>query len=168
MNQTAIFSQLKTLLPLAADWGSAQEKRILREGVPLSASQANDAREIGVREPHRVRLLKVDAIPTPTNPILAVAVTTLLAGTPRGLTLQYGIFVRSDCWGKRFIVAHELAHTAQYERLGGFVPFLRRYLLECATVGYSASSLEQEARALAGQVCGFANGSISENHLETV
>ena len=156
MNQTAIFSQLETLLPIAADWASSQERRILTEGVPLSDAQADDARSIGVRQPQRVRLLKMDVIPHPPNPILEAAVASLLARTPRGLTLQYGIFVRSDCWEDRFIVAHELAHTAQYERLGGFVPFLRRYLLECVTVGYLESSLEQEATILAARVCASA------------
>ena len=162
MDQTAIFSKLETLLPLAADWAADQEQRILQEGIPLSEEEANDAQQIGVREPNRVRLLKVDAIPTPTNPILEAAVAALLARTPRGLTLQYGIYVRSDCWGNRFIVAHELAHTAQYERLGGVVPFLRRYLSECATVGYSASPLEREATALAGRVCGSVIGLMSK------
>ena len=160
MNQTGISSQLEALLPVAAEWAAAEEKRILGQGIPLSGAQANDARTLGVRAPERVRLLKVEAIPDPPNPILARAVASLLARAPRGLTFQYGIFVRSDCWGDRFIVAHELAHTAQYERLGGFVPFLRRYLLECVTAGYPGSSLEQEAMRLAEQVCAFGNGSL--------
>lgn len=36
-------------------------------------------------------------------------------------------------------------HTMQYERMGGFAPFLRQYLGECPDVGYLNSPLEREA-----------------------
>jgi hypothetical protein len=45
-----------------------------------------------------------------------------------------------------------LVHTAQYERLGGIEPFLRRYLYECATVGYTNSTMESEAAATAARI----------------
>jgi hypothetical protein len=47
---------------------------------------------------------------------------------------------------------HELVHTAQYERLGGIVAFLRKYLSECATSGYRAAPLEEEAIAVAQRI----------------
>jgi hypothetical protein len=59
-----------------------------------------------------------------------------------GLTLRYGIFIRADCWGERRLVVHELVHTLQYERLGGFMPFLQQYLHECITIGYPAAPME--------------------------
>jgi hypothetical protein len=62
------------------------------------------------------------------------------------MTLRYGIFVRSDCWGDRRLLVHELVHVAQYERLGGFRAFLRQYLQECITPGYPFGELEQEAK----------------------
>jgi hypothetical protein len=63
------------------------------------------------------------------------------------MSLRYGIFIRSDCWGDRQLVIHELAHTAQYERLGGIWPFLKLYLSEClVTPGYPFGPLEQEAK----------------------
>ena len=52
------------------------------------------------------------------------------------------------------LIVHELAHSAQYERLGGILPFLRRYLFECLTVGYAAAPLEVEAIAVTARVCG--------------
>ena len=70
----------------------------------------------------------------------------------RGLTLNYGIFIRSDCWADRLLIVHELAHVAQYERLGGILPFLRKYLFECLTVGYAAAALELEATAVTVRV----------------
>ena len=100
------------------------ERRILREGVPLSEQGLADARALGVREPERVRLLTLDSVPTPTDLTLKTAVAAIQFLTPatRGLALRYGIFVRSDCWGERPLIAHELVHTAQYERLGGSGP----------------------------------------------
>ncbi len=77
----------------------------------------------------------------------ACASANFFPADPRGLTVRYGIFLRSDCWRDRTIIAHELVHTAQYERLGGILPFLSKYLLECATLGYSQAPMEQEAMA---------------------
>jgi hypothetical protein len=43
------------------------------------------------------------------------------------------------------LLLHELAHVAQYERLG-MRRFLRQYLHECLTEGYPLGELEAEAR----------------------
>jgi hypothetical protein len=65
-----------------------------------------------------------------------------------------GIFVRVNCWGQRRRIVHELVHTAQYERLGGFEGFLRPYLLECITPpGYPYGPMEQEAINTAARLC---------------
>src|SRR4029434_3750385 len=105
---------------------AAVEKRILREGVPLAEQELADARAVGVREPERVRLLAVPWVATPADLTLKTAVAAIQFLTPatRGLALRYGIFVRADCWDERQLIAHELCHTARYERLGGLPPFL--------------------------------------------
>ncbi|MCD6051663.1 MAG: hypothetical protein K0Q55_3072 [Verrucomicrobia bacterium] len=138
----------KMLLPLACTWAEEQETMILRDGVPLTAKLLADARAIGVKQPERVRLRVVEEVPMPTNPLLKSAAeeTGLLSPLTAGLTLRYGIFIRADCWGDRRLVAHELVHTMQYERMGGFAPFLEQYLQECLTLGYPNGELEQEAR----------------------
>jgi hypothetical protein len=143
------------LVSLAVEWATEQEQKILREGVPLSEEEMVDARAAGVKEPERIRLLQVDAVPTPTHPLLKAAYDTINLRTPspRGLALQYGISIRSDYWRDRSLIAHELAHTAQYERLGGIMPFLRRYLSECMTTGYRSAPMEQEASAVSARVC---------------
>lgn len=147
--------QVEELLPLAANWAAEQEARILRDGVPLSDKEIIDAKAAGVKEPERIRLLQVDAIPAPTHPILKAAYSAinLITSAPQGLTFHYGIFVRSDCRQDRSLLVHELVHTSQYERLGGIFPFLRKYLLECFTIGYRKAPLEQEATAVAEQIC---------------
>ena len=155
MNSESLLAQFDALLPLAAAWATEQEREILRDGVSLSAEEIADACAIGVKEPDRVRLLRIDVIPRPTQPQLRAACDAIDFLTPatRGLTLGYGIFIRSDCWRDRSLIVHELAHVAQCDRLGGILPFLRRYLFECLTVGYSASPLELAATAVTALVC---------------
>ena len=146
--------QLEVLLPLAANWAAEQEARILREGAPLSTGEISDARAAGVLKPEAIRVLPVAAIPAPEHPLLKAATAGIdfLSGRPRGLTFGYGIFVRNDCRQDRHVVAHELVHTSQYERLGGIFPFLRKYLFECFTLGYHKAPLEIEANEIAGRI----------------
>ena len=154
MNREILLAQFERLLPLATRWGGALEARTLREGVPLSEDELADAKAVGVREPERVRLLCLASVPTPDDLTLKAAAAAIQFLTPatRGLALRYGIFVRRDCWRERGLIAHELVHTAQYERLGGIEPFLRQYLHECLTIGYPAAPMEQEAIAAASRL----------------
>ena len=155
MNRETLLAQFEKLIPLAAGWAAEQERLILRDGVPLNEEETADAEEIGVQDPDRVRLLSLDVVPTPQDPILRAAAAAIHFLTPetRGLTLQYAIFIRSDCWRNRSLIAHELVHTAQYERFGGILPFLDQYLFECITIGYPDAPLEQEAIEVAARVC---------------
>ncbi len=148
-------SQLEGLLPLAVTWAREQEQIILGNGVPLSGPELFAARRVGVREPDRVRLLQVSKIPFPSHPLLLAAcrASKLVPESPRGLTLNYGVYVRSDCWGNRPLLVHELMHTVQYERLGGIEPFLRSYLAQCAAVGYAHSAMEREACGASNRFC---------------
>jgi len=155
VNQESLLAQFEELLPLAVAWAGEEEQEILSQGVPLLKQEMAAAFAVGVREAWRVRVLQVETIPRPSQPQLRAACDAIDFLTPatRGLTLGSGIFIRSDCWRDRSLILHELAHVAQYERLGGILPFLRRYLFECLTVGYSAAPLEQEAIAVTAHVC---------------
>ena len=83
----------------------------------------------------------------------AAASINFLTSTPHGLALNYGIFVRTDHWRDRALIAHELVHTAQFQRLGGILPFLQTYIFQCATVGYRKAPMEQEAITVAERLC---------------
>ncbi|MEM7344906.1 MAG: hypothetical protein AAF485_11745 [Chloroflexota bacterium] len=148
--------QFQDLLPLAAVWAEAQETLILQQGVPLTTAQLEDAQQVGVRQPEQIRLLSVDKIPLPDHPALRAAAqaTQLISPYASGVTFRYGIFIRAREWGERSLIVHELVHTAQYERLGGFEPFLAQYLMECLTVGYPEAPMEQEAIRVAREICG--------------
>lgn len=120
---------------------------MLRTGIPLTPAQVAYARAIGVAYPERVRLeIGVEAPWPYFKALRTVAVRSGLV--PReigGITFRYGIFLRADRQEERRLLLHELAHTAQYERLGGIRPFLAEYLYECLTAGYPNGALEKEA-----------------------
>lgn len=147
---------LKPLVPAARIWAERQERHALRDGVPLNAAQLADAVRIGVAHPEAVRLLAVERMPWPAPRFLADVLERfgLIPRRIAGLTLGYAIFLRHDGWNDRRLLAHELAHTAQYERLGGFRPFLTQYLNEWLTAGYPHGELELEAQRAAQDLCG--------------
>ncbi len=153
MNRRIVRPALALLLPLAVRWVGAMERRVLREGVRLSPEEMAEARALGVREPERVRLFCFGARPGPRAFLLRHSITALRLFTPAtsGIALRYGLCLRADRGRDRLLVRHELAHTAQYERLGGIAPFLRQYLSECLVLGYHHSPLEKEANHCAGR-----------------
>ncbi|MBA7655429.1 hypothetical protein ES703_63333 [subsurface metagenome] len=148
--------QFKRLFPLACSWAEEQETYILQNGTPLSESQINDAILVPVTFPEKVRLLKVHQVPWPENHelLLVGQKAGLISDFTCGRTLGHGIFIRSDYWQKRRLIIHELAHVAQYERLGGIRQFLEQYLQECLTVGYKNAPMEKEAKETARRICG--------------
>ena len=91
------------------------------------------------QNPNQVCLLQVETIPRPSQPQLKAACDAIdfLTPTTRGLTLGYGIFIRSDCGGTDL----SLSTSSTLASTRGLVEFsfLRRYLFECLTVGYSAA-----------------------------
>lgn len=141
-------------LPAICQWCEAQEKQIVTHGVALTNEELADARFIGVQHVERVRLLRVERVPLPDIPVLdaMASLAGLLSPDAAAMSLRYGIFVSESVWRDREIIAHELVHTTQYERLGGFEPFLRQYLRECFGDGYHGASLENEARAVAQRI----------------
>jgi hypothetical protein len=156
VNSTITPEQFEMLLPLACEWAAAQEQYILETGEALSNKMLANARLVGVVAPERVRLLYVPKIPIPDDPALRAAVeeTQFLSPLTRGLTLRYGIFIRSNWRSDRTMVIHELGHTALYERVGGYEAFLRQYLFECLTIGYPEAPMEQEVIELTARICG--------------
>jgi len=146
------------ILPMANVWVVQQERRILRDGVPLDSTQSADARRVGILHPERVRVLHVSTVPLPGRWLSGVA--RCFGGASlrdtSGLSAQYGIFIRARFATDRQLLVHELTHTHQYERMGGIRPFLRQYLSECLTVGYFMAGMEVEARETAERVCGSA------------
>ena len=132
--------------PKAVDWLTGQEVLLLPRGRPLSASEGEIARQMGVQHPERVRILVVSDFPLPEDSYLATEVKKLGFGSPQagGRSMGYAVLVKPKFEGKRWLLAHELVHVGQRERMGT-AEFVRRYLLELRLLGYKRSPLELEA-----------------------
>ncbi len=76
----------------------------------------------------------------------------LFGSETAGMTLRYGIYVQKESANDRRLIAHELGHVKQYERMGGFRAFMERYLFECMMMGYPNTPMEQEADEIAESV----------------
>jgi len=148
-----LFSQM---LPRAAAWAQQQEEFMLRHSAAfILVPQVQEiARRAGVQRPETVRLLAVPEIPLPEEADLreAAGALGLIAPGTAGLTIGHGVFVRQDCLKDPKLIAHELMHVAQYERLGSIPAFLQQYLSEVNEYGYPAAPMEQEAIAFAEMV----------------
>lgn len=147
--------ELNDLLPLVCIWAQQQEEYIMDNGSPLNFNIQKDAELIGITNIHKVRLLSIDEIQLPSEPVLKSAIkdSGLIGPNTIGLTFRYGIYINKHYWNDKRLVIHELTHTMQYERAGGFLPFLKQYLQECIEKGYPNGSLEQEAIFMANKLC---------------
>ncbi len=130
--------------PAVSRWAHVQERRILAEGVPLKAVDFAFATELKIAQPENVRVLEVRQVPLPVPD--AVVRLGRKCGfriiTPVGMTLGRGIYIEKGQWG---VMRHELVHVEQYQKLGGILPFMQRYLLECLFHGYDDAPLELDA-----------------------
>ena len=140
---------LTPLVLCAMPWVRWRQAAILREGAALTHEQVQLARSVGVMAAERVRVMTAHVIPLPI-PQFARNVAQRVGWTSAhiaGMTLGHGIVLRADCGADLRLLAHELAHVGQVERLGGIAGFLRQYLRECVWPGYPHGALEAEARA---------------------
>lgn len=122
----------------------------MREGVSLTAEEKQWAREVGVAEVDQVRLLFVREVPLPARMVVNVVAGLFRCPVqPIGLAAQYGIYLNMESRNDPSLLVHELAHVAQYERLGGIRNFLRLYLEQWLRDGYWDAAMENEAREAA-------------------
>ena len=148
MRRFLIASLVLLCLPWVTWWAWRMERRILRDGRPLTGAELVAARNVRVRNPERIRVAAVPEVPMPGWAwIRRLAARLGFDGAQTsGMALRYGIFVRRDCAGDPRLLRHECVHTGQYERAGSLAAFLRQYLIECLHDGYANSALEREAR----------------------
>ena len=147
LTEKFLLKSLPIFLPIVVVWALCHERRILNCGLPLSAEGLADAARMGVRFPEKVRVMQVERIPL-LNGWMAKMISCVIpdvSSSTVGLSLGYGIYVRTHLGNNRHLIAHECVHTGQYERCGGVSPFLRAYLGECFEYGYPNGPFEQEA-----------------------
>ena len=137
------------LAPRVVTWAQRMEAESLRNGAPLPASLQQLARDVGVRDVARVRIVVVDRVPLPDEAPLRAAASQvgLSQESASGMTLGYAIYARRGEEADVRLLSHELRHVAQYEAAGGIPAFLARHLEDLARVGYEDSPFEADARA---------------------
>ncbi|MEO7478600.1 MAG: hypothetical protein ABIT64_05125 [Lysobacteraceae bacterium] len=143
-----VIAQVDRLMPGVIALIESTEADAMARGRPLDAAEIALARSVGVAAPERVRVIEESSQPGHEQPALAALIHLLGEHNPRrwGLTVRYGIVFKSH--PTKHLLAHELRHVAQYERLG-LTGFARRYLTEMLVVGYAQSPLETDANAAA-------------------
>ena len=136
---------LPQLIPAATAWAMAEADRIVENGQHLTTNQVALARRVKVAHPELVRIMHVDRLPVPEDPLLREVALAIDLPNMAGLTLGHGIYlVRGH--DEASLVAHELRHVHQYEQMGGIEPFMAVYLAQIAAHGYHDAPLEQDAR----------------------
>jgi hypothetical protein len=141
--------QLPVMTPRVIDWAEKLAARSLQEGTPLEARFAELARRSGVRNPGRIRLVVVEQIPLPEEPMLKVAAGSvgLAQSSAAGMTLGYAVIVHKGYERDLRLLSHEFRHVAQYEAAGGIRAFLAVHLPQLVEFGYEDSPYEVDARA---------------------
>lgn len=138
---------LPYLLPKAIAWAEIEESRGLLSGRKLSESEQKMALHVGVKHPEKIRLISVETVPMPSDPLLRVAAeeSGFLNAGISGLTLGYAVFICKGMENSR-LLSHEFRHVYQYEQAGSLAGFLREYLKQVAEVGYEATPFEIDAQ----------------------
>jgi hypothetical protein len=144
------------LFPELVSWVTLLEEEILQKGQPLLSENRRDAEAIGIQQIDAVRVVVVDNLPLPSHSelrLLAVQ-TGLITPKTAGMTFGHGIVLKNGAYD-RWVVAHELTHVRQYERLDGIEPFLKEYVKEISyPTAYGSGPLEMEASRTADSVLG--------------
>ena len=139
---------IASVAPRALTWFNEQEARWILRGRSLDTKETVIAQRMGVQHPEQVRVVVTPEFPMPDDPTLRKEAQLMGLGSPQagGFSMGYAVLIKPKYAHASWLLAHELVHVGQRERLGT-EPFVRRYLLELHILGYSRSPLELEANA---------------------
>jgi hypothetical protein len=109
---------------------------------------------IGIRDLAAIRVMVLREMPVPDDVELwQFAEQKLITPKTEGMTFGHGIVLKNG-FVTRHLMAHELVHVLQYERLGGIEQFLVEYIPEVVFFPfYPNGPLELEAERVATAVC---------------
>ena len=129
-------------------WFAYHQSVAIKTGAKLNTPQIELAKAVGCLKPGDIRVLYVDEMPKVKSEILREVMDQagFGFGDAFGLCLGYGIFIKKDGQGDSRILAHEMTHTLQFERLSGARNFLVAYIEQFLVYGYTSMPLEKEAR----------------------
>ena len=144
-----IADNVEALMPGGLAFVDESEREVLRRGRPLTADETRLAQAVGVAHPEQVRVLVTDEFTRPRDRefiLLARRLGIDVDEEEKGRAAGYGIQLKPHFQRSRRLLAHELTHVAQYERMGN-AALVRQYFLELLVVGYERSPIEAAARA---------------------
>ena len=141
-----LVARVAQLVPPAVEFVASSEQQVQARGRPLTTEEQQLARAVGVAQPESVRVLIADPFIAPLDPAFGVEARKLGLGDPAegGRTLGHAIQIKPQYANARWLLAHELTHVGQFERLGA-TEFVREYLTELLMFGYGRAPLERAA-----------------------
>ena len=128
-------------------WAQAQAVAGAATGSLLDEAGQALARKVGVVAPEQVRVVMVDQLPMPEDPVILQANRMEKLMDPRmdGLTLDHTLFLRQACICPS-LMAHELRHVQQVEQAGSLGAFLVEYMRQIRAYQYENAPYERDAR----------------------
>jgi hypothetical protein len=144
----AIATRVDSLQPGAVAFVEDSDRAIAQQGRALTMDETVLARSVGVAHPEDVRVLVAAAFIAPRDSAFAVEARKLGIGdaSEGARTTGHGIQIKPRYAASRWILAHELTHVGQCERLGT-AGFVHEYLTELLLLGYARAPLESAAHA---------------------
>lgn len=139
-----VMQEIDHFLPLLLDWYAEAETSLLPQGRPLKPAEMRIAHMLAIREPDKVRIVVQEVFPLPDDPELRASAETSGMGSEDARTMGDAILLKPYLHEDPTVIAHELVHLAQHDRMGR-AAFMRRYLTELEVLGYDAAPLEVEA-----------------------
>ena len=141
---------LSSFLPQYTSWAQHIDNQGQQIGEPLSEEALRIAKEIGIREPNKVRLVLCEEVPFPleNGELKAIALSMGLIGpniVNNAQVFGYSIYIRQAWEYSLAELAHELVHVMQIEREGSFAKFLPKYMQQVSEFGYEKAPYEAEA-----------------------
>tara|TARA_R110002126_G_scaffold97190_19_gene226802 strand:- start:3024 stop:3557 length:534 start_codon:yes stop_codon:yes gene_type:complete len=137
------------LLPQYIDWAYETDKQGLESGAPLNAQELSLAKDIGIQNPEKVRIVYVDVVPFPYENFALKTLGEALGFIGEGIinnaqVFGYSIYVRNGYELNRPKLAHELVHVLQIER-SSLDHIISQHFSDLAKYGYDNAPLEVEA-----------------------
>lgn len=139
-----VTQEIERYLPRLLGWYAKAEVELLPQGRPLKAAELAIARVLNIHQPDKVRIVVQESFPLPDDAELRREAEASGMGSEDARTMGYAILLKPYLHEDPAVIAHELVHIAQHDRLGREA-FLRRYLTELEVLGYEAAPLEVEA-----------------------
>ena len=134
-------SKINALMPKAMKWYGDVAKSLYHQGRGLTQAEKEQAKQLGVKNPDSVRVVILDKFPEPNKNDINKS------HTEGARAMGNIIMIKPHLKNNSTVLCHELVHIAQKDRLG-LQGFLKQLALELKVLGYSKSSLENEAYAL--------------------